>query len=151
MYRIKSLYDNKIGCTTQRAIDGVRYDMATQACETRNTIQNTTRDIIDNQNANSRAILDALTAQRIADKDERIAMQNQKIFALELAASQASQNAYITANQQAQTAELIRRLGADCPVNAVVVQPNTPVTFPVNTCGQVQFGNNCCNNGCGGF
>ena len=29
-------------CTTQRAIDNVRYDMATQACDTRNTIQNTT-------------------------------------------------------------------------------------------------------------
>ena len=42
----------------QNAIQGVRYDMATQACDTRNTIQNSTRDIIDNANANSRAILD---------------------------------------------------------------------------------------------
>lgn len=139
-------------CETGRAIErgfaDTNYNIATQSCDTRNTIQNTTRDIIDNQNANARAILDALTAQRIADKDERIAEQNQKIFALELAASQANQNAYITANQQAQTAELIRRLGADCPVNAVVVQPNTPVTFPVNCCNQAQFANNGCNNGC---
>lgn len=45
----------------QTAIQGVRYDMATQACDTRNTIQNSTRDIIDNANANSRAILDFLT------------------------------------------------------------------------------------------
>ena len=42
------------------------------------------------------------------------------------------QNNFIAANQEAQTAELIRRLGADCPVNAYVVQPPTPVTFPVN-------------------
>ena len=48
-------------CDTQRAIDGVNYNMATQACDTRNTIQNSTRDIIDNANANSRAILDFLT------------------------------------------------------------------------------------------
>ena len=31
------------------AIQGVRYDMATQACDTRNLIQTSTRDIIDGQ------------------------------------------------------------------------------------------------------
>lgn len=82
-------------CTTQRAIDAVNYNLASQSCETRNTIQNTTRDVIDNQNANARAILDALTAQRLADKDEKIAEQNQKIFSLQLAASQAQQNQYL--------------------------------------------------------
>ena len=118
-------------CTTQRAIDGVRYDMASQACETRQVIQNTTRDIIDNQNANSRAILDFLTQ----DKISTLQAENQ---ALKFKASQSEQNAFITANQAAQTAELIRRLGADCPTPAYVVQPPTPVTFP-NHCG------------CGGF
>ena len=29
-------------CQTQRAVDGVNYNMATQACDTRNTIQNST-------------------------------------------------------------------------------------------------------------
>lgn len=120
-------------CTTQRAIDGVRYDMASQACETRQTIQNTTRDIIDNQNANSRAILDFLTQ----DKINTLQAENQ---ALKFKASQSEQNAFITANQAAQTAELIRRLGADCPTPAYVVQPPTPVSFP-NHCG--------C--GCGGY
>ena len=52
-------------CDTQRAIDGVNYNMATQACDTRYTIQNSTRDIIDNANANSRAILDFLTQDKI--------------------------------------------------------------------------------------
>jgi hypothetical protein len=82
-------------CTTQRAIDGVNYNIATQTSALQNTMCNNTRDIIDNQNCNARAILDALTAQRIADKDERIAEQNQKIFSLELAASQAAQNNYL--------------------------------------------------------
>lgn len=82
-------------CKTQTAIQGVNYNMATQACETRNAIQNGTRDIIDNQNCNARAILDALTAQRIEAKDEKIAAQNQQIFGLQLAASQAAQNQYL--------------------------------------------------------
>lgn len=82
-------------CKTQTAIQGVNYNMATQACETRNAIQNGTRDIIENQNCNARAILDALTAQRIEAKDEKIAAQNQQIFGLQLAASQAAQNQYL--------------------------------------------------------
>ena len=82
-------------CDTREAIQGVNYNLATQACDTRNTIQNTTRDVLENQNANTRAILDALTAQRIEAKDAKIAEQNQQLFAAQLAASQAAQNAYI--------------------------------------------------------
>ena len=130
-------------CATQRAIDSVRYDMATQACDTRNTIQNTTRDIIDNANANSRAILDFLTQDKIAT----LTAENQS---LKFQASQTAQNAFITANQEAQTAELIRRLGADCPTPAYVVQPPQPVTFPTNCCGTVNYASGC-NTGCGSF
>lgn len=82
-------------CDVREGISGINYNLATQSCETRNTIQNTTRDIIDNQNANARAILDKLTAQEIAAKDAQIASQTQKIFGLELAASQAAQNNYL--------------------------------------------------------
>lgn len=114
-------------CATQRAIDGVNYNLATQSCETRNTIQNTTRDIIDNANANSRAILDFLTQDKIAT----LTAENQS---LKFAASQSAQNAFITANQEAQTAELIRRLGRDCPVPAYVV-PNPNCCYPTNACG----------------
>ena len=128
-------------CTTQRSIDNVRYDMATQACDTRNLIQNTTRDIIDNANANNRALLDFL----VNDKISTLQAENQS---LKFKASQAEQNAFITANQQAQTAELIRRLGADCPQPAYVVQPPQPVTFPVNACGQF-YGYSNYNNSCG--
>jgi hypothetical protein len=41
-------------CGTQRAIDGVNYNMAKGFCDISNVIQNTTRDVIDNQNANPR-------------------------------------------------------------------------------------------------
>ena len=75
-------------CENRAAIAQVRYDMATQACDTRSTIQTSTRDIIDNQNANSRAILDFLTQSKLQD----LQAANQE---LRLAASQAAQNNYL--------------------------------------------------------
>ena len=110
-------------CENRQAIAQVRYDMANQ-----------TRDIIDGQNANTRAILDFLTQ----DKISTLQAENQ---ALKFAASQAQQNAFITANQDAQTAELIRRLGRDCPIPAYVVpNPNccygNPVGVSYGGCNQ---------------
>lgn len=115
-------------CGTQRAIDGVNFNMAKGFCDLNNVINTSTRDVLENANNNTRAILDFLTN----DKIENLRAENQ---ALKFQASQTAQNAFITANQEAQTAELIRRLGADCPTPAYVVQPPTPVTFPVNNCG----------------
>ena len=58
----------KCCCETQRGMERgfaeIGYNMATQACETRNLIQNTTRDITDNANANTRAILDFLVTEK---------------------------------------------------------------------------------------
>ena len=113
-------------CDPQRAIDGVNYNMATQACDTRNTIQNSTRDIIDNANADSRAILDFLTQ----DKITTLQAENQS---LKLAASQANQNSYLTATLDAQTNELIRRINP-MPVPAYQV-PNPYAGCGCNPCG----------------
>ena len=123
-------------CQTQRAIDGVNYNMATNTSALQNTMNNNTRDIIDNQNAATRQILDFLTNDKISS----LTAENQ---ALKFQASQTAQNAFITANQEAQTAELIRRLGADCPQPAYVVQPPTPVNFPTNCCGNFTGFNGC--------
>ena len=122
-------------CATQRAIDGVNYNMATQACDTRNVIQSSTRDILESNNANTRAILDFLTQDKIAT----LTAENQS---LKLQASQSAQNAFITANQEAQTAELLRRL-APTPTPAYVV-PNPNCCYNA----QVSFANGC---GCGNF
>lgn len=130
-------------CETQRSIDGVNYNMATNTCAITNQMNNNTRDIIDSQNAGTRAILDYLCQDKIAT----LQAENQS---LKLAASQADQNNFIAANQSAQTAEIIRRLGADCPQPAYVVQPPQPVTFPTNCCGGVTYASNGCGNGCGG-
>lgn len=110
-------------CCTQRAIDGVNFNIAQIGCDLKNAMNVNTRDIIDNQNANSRAILDFLTQSKI----DTLRDENQ---ALRFAASQSAQNAFFTANQEAQTAELIRRLRTPDPVPAYSV-PNP----------------NCCNTG----
>lgn len=119
-------------CDTQRAIDGVNYNMATNTCALQNTMNNNTRDIIDSQNAGTRAILDYLCQ----DKISTLQSENQ---ALRLAASQSNQNAVIGARIDAATAEILRKTGAECPMPAYVVQPPQPVTFPTNCCGQATY------------
>ena len=121
-------------CETREAIQGVNYNLATQACDTRNTIQNSTRDIIDNQTSGINAIMGKLSQMEyngLNDKYQAALAENQ---ALKFQASQTAQNAFITANQEAQTAELLRRLGRDCPVPAYWVNPPTPVPVPCGTC-----------------
>ena len=127
-------------CATQRAIDGVNYNMATSFANLQNTMCGNTRDIIDAQHAGTRAILDFLTQ----DKISTLTAENQS---LKFAASQSRQNDYLASVADAKTAELIRRLGADCPTPAYVVQPPTPVNFPTNACGTFAgWGGYGCNN-----
>ncbi len=132
-------------CTTQNAIQNVRFDLSTGLCNLGNAINTQTRDIIDNQNANYRAMMDFMV-------NEKLASQRDEIQSLRLAASQATQNAFITANQEAQTAEIIRRLGRDCPVPAYVVpNPNccygNPLGVGYNGSGYNNGGG--CGCGCG--
>lgn len=107
-------------CETREAIQGVNYNMATNTCALQNTINNNTRDIIDSQQAGTRAVLDYLCAKENADLRD-------KVQKLELAASQSAQNAYIAANQEAQTAELIRRINP-MPIPAYSVPAPYPYT-----------------------
>lgn len=128
-------------CETQRLLErgfcDVGYALATN-----------TTNVIQSQHADTDRViakLDAMENARMAEKLDALRNEN---LALKFQASQASQNAFITANQEAQTATLLRRLGAECPTPAYLVNAPTPVTFPVNSCGQVQFGGNC---GCGAY
>ena len=120
-------------CETQRGIDGVKYEMATGLCGLNNTINGVARDLMENQNAGVRSILDFLTQDKISS----LQAENQ---ALKFQASQSAQNAYITASQEAQTAELIRRI-APMPV------PSYSVPAPYPYCGYgAGYGGGC---GCG--
>lgn len=93
-------------CDNRTAISDLRYDMAQNSnaiqsaissgfCQTNFNNQNNTRDIIESQNCNTRAILDALNANRIEQLQNKIADQNQMINSLQLSASQWAQNQYL--------------------------------------------------------
>ena len=118
-------------CDLRQQVSDVNYNIATQAngitnavnsgfCQTNFNNATNTRDLLENQNANARAILDAINANKVEALKDRIAEQNQTINALNLAASQTAQNAY-----------LIDKLNPNpCPRPAYVVQPPQMVTFP---------------------
>ena len=95
------------GRAMERGFADIGYRMATDTCAINTNAANNTRDIIDAVNCGFRGIDAKLTEQRIADKDTQIAAQNQRIFALELAASQAAQNQY-----------LVNAIGPKAPVPA---------------------------------
>lgn len=76
-------------CDVREAIQGVNYNMAQNTCAMTNTMNNNTRDIIDSQNAGTRAILDYLCQ----DKISTLQAENQS---LRFQASQTAQNQFIT-------------------------------------------------------
>ena len=87
----------------------------------RNTVQNATRDIIDANNQNSRAILDFLTQSKLSD----LQTENQN---LKLAASQAAQNNYLISQLR------------PCP---------SPAYITCNPWAGSGYGGCGCNQGCG--
>ena len=123
-------------CQTQRAIDGVNYNMAMNTNALQNTMCNNTRDIIESNNANYRALHDEIVANRIEDKNAQIQAQQNEINALRLAASQERQNNY-----------LIDQL-KPCPSPSYIVpNPNCCYNYGINGYG---YNNNCgCN--CGNY
>lgn len=76
-------------CCEQRSqVADIKYTMATDACAIQTAMANNTRDLLDNQNANTRAILDYLCNEKISN----LQAENQS---LKLMASQQAQNAYL--------------------------------------------------------
>ena len=121
-----------LGYQTQQGFNTLGYQMKDCCCETQrllergfcdlnNSVNIQTRDLLENQNANTRQIMDFLVNSKI----ESLQAENQS---LKLAASQANQNNYLAALSEAQTAELIRRI-APAPV------PSYAVPAPYPYCG----------------
>lgn len=111
-------------CETQRQIEkgfcDTNYNMATQACETRQAIENSTR-----------SILDFLTQDKIAT----FQAENND---LRRAASQDRQNALLTTAMTAQAQQIINSVNPTAIPAYVVPNPNTYMNYG---CG--------CNSGCG--
>lgn len=115
-------------CETREAIQGVNYNLATNTCALQNTMNNNTRDIIDSQQAGTRAILDFLTNDKIAT----LTAENND---LRRAASQDRQNALLTTAMTAQTNQIINAVNPTAIPAYVVPNPNA-----------YAYG---CNTGCG--
>ena len=75
-------------CETQRSIDGVNYNMQSGFNAMNTAICGQTRDIIENQNANYRALMDYM----VREKMDALRAENSD---LRLRASQAAQNQYL--------------------------------------------------------
>ena len=106
-------------CNVERGIDGINYNMAINTNGIQQTLCNNTRDIIENQNANYRALHDEIVANRIEDKNAQIVAQQNEINALRLAASQEKQNNY-----------LVDQLAPKCPIPAFLTcNPYTGQTY----------------------
>lgn len=139
-------------CENREGQAQIRYDMATNTCALQNTLATSTRDVIDSQNAGTRAILDKMCQMEynaLNDKYQAALTENQS---LKFAASQAQQNVALGAMMDANTAEIIRRTAPQTPVPAFPVNPPFPyygygfgAGFGGSSCG-----NSCsCNTGCG--
>ena len=118
-------------CQTQRAIDGVNYNMAKNTCDIQNTINTSTRDIIDSQRDGTNAILNFLTQEKIS--------------------SLQAENAQLTAqlSQNAQTRTLIDTL-RPCPMPAYITCSPYESVYGTgrNGCGY-GYGYSGCGCGCG--
>ena len=119
-------------CKVERGIDGINYNNVINTNAIQQTLCNNTRDIIENQNANYRAIHEELVANKLEMKNERIAEQQNEINALRLRASQEAQNNYLLSELK------------PCPSAAYIV-PNPNCCYNYNVTG-FGYGNNCCGN-----
>lgn len=118
-------------CGIERGIDGINYNNALQTNALQQTLCNNTRDIIENQNANYRAIHEELVANKLEMKNDRIAEQQNEINALRLKASQEAQNNYLISQLK------------PCPDPAYIVpNPNCCYNYAVTGFG---YGNGCGN------
>lgn len=161
-----------LGYQTQAGFTGLSSQLADSCCDLRGAIKDSVTQGVMNTNALSSQLASCCCSLEKADMENRFAAQTyncntlqaidklgdriidfmtqDKIAALtaenqslKFAASQAAQNTFITANQDAQTAELIRRLNTPSPVPAYVV-PNPNCCYD-----SLAFGR--CGSACGSF
>ena len=117
-----------LGYQNQAGFNALSTQLAQCCCDTRSAIadvkyanERNTCDIINASNANTRAILDFLTTEKISA----------------LQAENSGLKAQISNDRQ--SAYIIDALAPKCPQPAYVVQPAQPVTFPTNCCGGVSY------------
>ena len=123
-------------CENRANIADLKYTVATENCADRAAISDGIRDLLTASNANTQRILDQMCADRLSQKDDRIADLERQLTLANLSASQTAQTSRLLADNAAQTVALEQYLNP-VPVPAYIVQ--NP---------------NCCGNygsGCGSF
>lgn len=111
----------------ERGFADINYNMATNTCALKTQMANDTRDIIDSQNAGTRAILDYLCQEKISD----LQAENQN---LRLAASQQAQNNYLVSQLR------------PCPTPAYITCNPWASQAPYGSCGGYNYNGCGCNN-----
>lgn len=135
-------------CKNQVGQMQIQNQMQADTCALQNTMNTNTRDTIDNANSGIRAIMDKLCQMEyngLNDKYQAALAENQS---LRTAQNIYQQNAYLTAAMDANTANIIRRTGSDCPIPAYVV-PNPNCCYDNYGFGYRNNGGCGCNSGCG--
>lgn len=131
-------------CQTQRAIDGVNYNMAANTCTLQNTMNNNTRDIIQAGHNDADRIymkLCDMEAVRQAERLQAVERENQTLkFQQFMTTSQTAQNGYFDAVVNSAVAQLK-------PPSAVPSY-NVPPPFPYCQPNGYNNGICGCNNGC---
>lgn len=117
-----------LGYQNQAGFNALSTQLAQCCCDTRAAIadvkyanERNTCSIIEASNANTRAVLDFLTTEKISA----------------LQAENSGLKAQISNDRQ--SAFIIDALAPKCPAPAYVVQPPQQVTFPTNCCGNVAY------------
>lgn len=128
-----------------------RFDMATGFCNIQNTVNNNTRDVIQNSHNDTDRVIAKLSDMESTRQQERIAELQAQVTQLKFDRSQSEQNAYLTATMTSNVAELQRTLGIPKAVPSYPVNPPFPYYGYNGGCG---FNNGCnnncgCNSGCG--
>lgn len=115
-------------CQTQRAVDGVNYNMAMQTNTIQQALCSGFRDVIDSQNAGTQRIIDTITQDKIQSLQTEL------------------QSAQLQLSNAAQTTNIINALRPTPTPSYPVMSPYTSIinptgfAFGVNGCG--------CNTGC---
>lgn len=158
----RQMADMQQNFATQTAITGAISNLASEqanccceqrlaTCQTQNIIQNegnqtrfadanNTRDLLQNQTANTQAILDKLCQLELDAKSDKINDLERQLTQAQLNASQVAQNAFIQQGFADEVDQLYNRL-SNCPVPTTPVYGRTPIfTCNSNGCG-------CGNNG----
>ena len=160
----RQMADMQQNFATQTAITGAISNLASQqaeccceqrlaTCQTQNIIQNegnqtrfadanNTRDLLQNQTANTQAILDKLCQLELDAKSDKINDLERQLTMANLAASQVEQTAQLRASQATTANQLVSELRS-CPIPSQPVYGNQPIF----TCNNNGCGCGCGNNG----